>query len=141
MKHLLIVFALLMFLACKNDKTATNVSENKLDLKNLVITPELVDSLKKNRIDKLTQLRKTVGRVCEQISKGGYVYFKIKVDSNGAYSEISVPNQEDENTRIFVDCIEKYIVDNNFDFGIIREMPDSKYGAIPRIKSYTLRVY
>ena len=141
MKWTFLILSLICLIACKTDKTELP-KKSKIDIVNSTkITPELVDSLKKNRRDKLTDLRKNVGYHCGTNITDAFLYFKVKVDSNGKYSDIEVTEKEGLDHVTVQACIEKYLAENELDLGIIREMPDSKYGAIPRVKSYTLRVF
>jgi|GEM_PF-7081718 len=141
MKYSFLFLVFCIFVACKNE-TASDVKMSKVDIiNNTTITPELVDSLSQNRIERLSDFRKDVGYHCGEGIIDAFLYFKIKIDSNGKYSEVEVPEKDGLNHVSVQECIIKYLEENNPDLGIIREMPDSKYGAVPRVKTYTLRVY
>ena len=140
MKNLTLLVLLISFWACKNDPPAAKKTNVEI-INETTITPELVDSLANNRMEILTELRKNIGFQCNKTINQGFLYFKIKIDSNGAYSDIEVPPKDGLDHEPIEECIKNYMRDNPLDLGIIREMPDSKYGAIPRTKTYTLRVY
>jgi len=141
MKYVFISFILFWCFACKTDQNTKQELSDVDVINNTTITEELVDSLKKNRIDKLTELRQNVGYHCGSGIADAFLYFKIKINSNGEYSDVEVTEKKGLNHLEVQACIQKYLSENTLDLGIIREMPESKYGAIPRIKSYTLRVY
>lgn len=142
MKYTTLLLIIFLQFSCKTDSPKKKMQLSPVDAINAtVITPELVDSLSTNRMDIISEIRKDVGYHCGIHINQNFLYFKITIDSNGKYSNIEVPESEGVDHVVIEECIKKYFLENDLDLGIIREMPESKYGAIPREKTYTLRVF
>ena len=133
------------FFACQNtsDKAPqAQVPGDTVTEDELYITQQYVDSLDKNRKQKLVDLRRELGFDCVELVDGDYVNLKIKVYPDGSYSEVKVLEKEDVDIEHIRSCINTYFEKNKkLNLGMLKDLPGSGKTSNTHPHVYTLLLY
>ena len=143
MKYFLILLgSLSVLIACNNSGSSEpSVPYHHVEEGERFLTPEFIDSLTKNRQQRMVDLRRELGFECVDLMDRDYINMKIKVYPDGNYDEVTVLEKEGVDTQAIEECIKKYLSDYKINLGILRDLPDAKKKMNKHPHVYTLLIY
>jgi hypothetical protein len=139
------IVVLLGFTSCQNDASKSSgpkVPDHPVTEDEAYITEAYIDSLEKNRKQRIIDLRRELSFNCVDLVDNSYVNMKIKVYPDGKYDNIEVLEKEDVEMDSIRACINDYFSKNTkLNLGELKDLPSSGKTTNKHPHVYTLLIY